>query len=417
MNKLFFDHQISSAEKLFLILKNHGVAYCAGEPRVGKTATALKVKSLMRVNSCLVLTKKAAIKGWESEINRVGIPVDLVTNYEQAKKIKKKFDLVILDEAHNLGKVGKINQRIKDIKKLVGDADILCLSGTPVVESPLAIFHQFFISEKTPFKHKNFYSFFREWGISQPIWISGRMIESYKACRPELVDEIGRYTVTITKEEAGIDSSNIEHIKHEIPLGERSVLLIDSAVRNKVGFLDGSTMMLETESAVRSYIFQMEFGAYTDQSENGKIHFIHDDVVNYLSINFNMRNVAVMCHYKSTKFLLGHHFPFTPIYSSSAHAEGVDLSHHKDLIIIGTDFSGAKHIQRIERQSNLLKNSKRRLHFITTSHGLSSEVLDSVSLKKSYNINHFRKWMTGIVRSRNSEEDFRLAKEPRFLGG
>ena len=92
MDKLFFDHQRNAAENLLPLIKTRGVAYCAGEPRTGKTATALLVKHLLRVESCLVLTKKAAIKGWESENNRVGIGVDLVTNYEQAKKIKTKFE-------------------------------------------------------------------------------------------------------------------------------------------------------------------------------------------------------------------------------------------------------------------------------------------------------------------------------------
>ena len=416
MGNLFFSHQKNAAEKLLPMLKKTGVAYCAGEPRTGKTATALLVKHLMRPEKCLVLTKKAAIKGWESEINRVSISVDLVTNYEQAKNIKQKFDLVILDEAHALGKVGKINQRIKDVKRLVGDAKILCLSGTPVVETPLSIFHQFFVSSKTPFKNKSFYDFFREWGISEPIWIAGRMIESYKVCKPELVDEIGKHTVTITKADAGIDEKNIEHVRHNIPLSPKAIQILDNAVRQKTGLLERGFTMLETESAVRSFVFQAEFGAYTDQ-EAGTVNMLHDDLITYLSINFDMRSAAIMCHYKSTKYLIAEHFPFTSIYSSSAHAEGVDLSHHKDLIIIGTDFSGSKHIQRIERQSNLMNYKKRRLHFITTSHGLSGAVLDSVSQKKDHNILHFRKWMAGIVGSHDSEEDFKLAQERRLLGG
>ena len=409
MEKLFFEHQKNAAESLLPLIRNRGVAYCAGEPRTGKTATALLVKHLLRAESCLVLTKKAAIKGWESEINRVGIDVDLVTNYEQAKKIKTKFDLVILDEAHALGKVGKINQRIKDVRKLVGDSRILCLSGTPVVESPLAIFHQFFVSSRTPFKHKSFYDFFREWGISEPIWVAGRMIESYKACKPELVDEIGNYTITITKQDAGIKSNMVEHIRHEVPLRPRTIKLIDDAVRQKIGVLSIGYTMLETESAVRSYVLQAEFGAYTDQQES-KVNLLHNDVIDYLSTNFEMRKAAVMCHYKSTKYLLGECFPQTSIYSSAAHAEGVDLSHHNDLIIIGTDFSGAKHIQRIERQSNLMATKKKRLHFITTSHGLSGDVLASVSNKKDHNIRNFRRWIDSFVGSDDPEKDFGLAQ-------
>jgi len=402
----FLPHQEIAAHNLAQIFKKSGVAYLAGEPRSGKTATALKTTQLIGAKNVLCLTKKNAISGWEKEMERVGIRLALVTNYEQAKKISSGFDLVILDEAHALGKVGKINQRIKDVKKTVGNSPILALSGTPVVETPLAIFHQLYVSTKTPFKHRNFYDFFRHWGINNPVWIGGRVIESYKMCRPELVNEIGKFTVTITQKDAGIKSSLIDHRTHKIKLSHKAKMILDEAKTDLGITVKGDWIPFESHTALRSFIHQAEFGAY--KMPDGKIAYFHTDLVDFLRGRFQMEQAAVMCHYHSTKYLIAEHFPKTEIYSSNAHSEGVDLSHHKNLIIIGTDFSGAKHIQRIERQANIMREKQRTLHMIVTQEGISNDVLAALADKRDYNISAFKKW-ADAKRSKNSETDFKLA--------
>lgn len=403
----FLPHQEIAAHNLAEIFKRTGVAYLAGEPRSGKTATALKMMELVGAKNVLCLTKKNAIGGWKKEMSRVGIEIAMVTNYEQAKKISAGFDAVILDEAHALGKVGKINQRIKDVKKVVGKSPILLLSGTPVVETPLAIFHQFCVSTKTPFRHRSFYDFFREWGIARPVWVGGRAIESYKMCRPELVKEIGKYTVTITQADAGIKADLVQQRIHSMSLGPTARGVLNQARVESGIDVDGTFVPFESHTALRSFIHQAEFGAY--KMPDGKIAYFHTDLVHFLRGRFEMDSVAVMCHYHSTKFLIAEHFPKTPIYSSNAHSEGVDLSHHKNLIIIGTDFSGAKHIQRIERQANIMREKQRMLHMIVTPEGISADVLAALTDKRDYNISAFRKWSGSGERGDNSKTDFELA--------
>jgi superfamily II DNA or RNA helicase len=70
-----------------------------------------------KIDSVLVLTKKAAIGGWEKFIdgNELLKHKYKVTNYEQAHKLNPShYDLVIIDESHNLGNIGKPSPKNKD---------------------------------------------------------------------------------------------------------------------------------------------------------------------------------------------------------------------------------------------------------------------------------------------------------------
>ena len=153
-------HQIEKSEELWEILKVKGYCYLAGKPRSGKTLTAiLTAEKSDKVSSVLVLTKKAAIPGW--------LPFTVgrkhkytVINYEQVGSIVNNkfmlklnpddYQLVIIDESHNLGAIPKASNRIKVIQKLCWHMPHIHLSGTAIVESPCSIYPQMSISKYNP---------------------------------------------------------------------------------------------------------------------------------------------------------------------------------------------------------------------------------------------------------------------------
>ena len=180
-----FPHQVKFANLAYSILKELGYVYIAGKPRCGKTYTSILIcEKSDKINSVLVLTKKAAIPGWVKFIegNTRLKHQYYVTNYEQIgtyDKLKlnaKDYDLVIIDESHNTGAFPKPSGRYKAIRKLCWDMPHIHLSGTAIVESPSSIYHQMFISKFTPFKHKNFYAFHKEFGEPYYIKAAGREI-------------------------------------------------------------------------------------------------------------------------------------------------------------------------------------------------------------------------------------------------
>lgn len=203
----YLPHQVAASNAATNILRHHGLAYIFGQPRSGKTATAIRLVEMSKKRSVLVLTPKNAIGGWKSELARTGaVKQYTITNYEQVKKLRADdFDFVIIDEAHRLGTVGKPSKRIKEVRAVTFDKAVLYLSGTPITETPLAIYYQLSATKHSPFnQYATFYKFFRDYGIPDPIWIGGRSVESYKKYRPEVLEVIEPYIVRMTQADAGI---------------------------------------------------------------------------------------------------------------------------------------------------------------------------------------------------------------------
>jgi superfamily II DNA or RNA helicase len=111
------DYQIVNANKMIDILKKYNIVYLAAEVRTGKTLTSLLTADLLNVKNVLFITKKKAkesiLKDYFS--NNFKFVLNVI-NYEQAVKVTESYDLIIVDEAHNLGAFPKPSLRTKIIK-------------------------------------------------------------------------------------------------------------------------------------------------------------------------------------------------------------------------------------------------------------------------------------------------------------
>ena len=101
-------------------------------------------------------------------------------------------------------------------------------------------------------------------------------------------------------------------------------------------------------------------------------------------------DVVYLTHFRSTREKLRQHFTHAVLLSSISDAEGVDLSHMKDVVIVNVGYSGAKFTQLRERIVNLNRVSEAHIHHIVTDAGVSRDVYDSVSAKKNFNLRAFQ---------------------------
>lgn len=384
---MYKPHQIDAAYKIYQKLSTHRIAYLMGLPRSGKTRVAIKICEDTVLDNILVVTKKAAIPGWLSELGEVGATKNYtVTNYEQVKKLKKDYQFVVLDEAHNLGQVGKPSNRVKDLRKIAYNCPLLCLSGTPIVETPLAIYHQFCVSKFSPFdEFKNFYRFFNKYGIPHQIYINGNKVETYKKSKPELLEAIQPYTVSMTQQDAGIKHI-AKDIVHDIPLNERTKQLIKVIKETQVF----DNIPIDSDIKERLLVHQIETGAYVHE---GKIHRLpNHEFMTYIQRTWgNYReDVAFMCHFQATKKKLEEYLCLPHIYSSNTHSEGVDLSHYSTLVIVNSDYSGARFVQRRERLTNMNRETPIQIHHLVSSDGISKAIYNAVSQKRDFNMSMYR---------------------------
>lgn len=407
----YLPHQISKGQEVADILRSKGVCYLAGLPRSGKTRTALYALSLLPIKRVLWLTKKQATPGIQKEIAEVAPAYEVtVTNYEQVTKLNKAdYDFAVVDEAHNLGAVGKPTQRVKDIRAIALDKPVLLLSGTPSVESSLALFHQFCVTKHTPLKYKSFFEFFRVWGVPSPIWLYGKQVEQYKKAKPELLESLEPYFVRMTQDDAGI-TAKAEDVVHRIELSPYTLDLIAQALS---GVMDNS-MVFDSDAAIRMAVHQIEAGAVLYRDE--VIHFANTELVDYIRQTFgDSSEVAVMCHFRSTRDKVAQHLPNVHVYSSDGHSEGVDLSRYKAFVIVNSGYSGAKFVQRRERGTRIDVTEPRLVHHLVSIGQLSERVYDAVSAKRDYNLAMFRK---DLARERHTSKDFKApAFDSELLGG
>jgi hypothetical protein len=155
------DYQVDIANKGVNILKSKGIVYYALEVRLGKTSVSLETARLFGAKRVLFLTKKKAISSIESDYINFGYDKHFelfVHNDESMHKIDGKFDLVIHDEHHRFGSFPKPSLGAKTFKKMFAGLPMIFLSGTMSPESYSQLYHQFWVSNASPFrKYTNFY--------------------------------------------------------------------------------------------------------------------------------------------------------------------------------------------------------------------------------------------------------------------
>ena len=263
------------------------------------------------------------------------------------------------------------------------------LSGTAVVESPCSIYHQMFISKYTPFKHKNFYRFHDEFGIKYYIKAQGRDIAQYDRFKPELLDRINEFTVYMTQEDAGIsrDLQAVDKV-HYVTLNESTKMLYNELQEHQIASVCSNDcrydLVCDSVMKLRTSLHMIESGVV--KVDDQYLMLGNTEKVDYIKDTFgDSEDIGIMCHFVGERKLLEKEFKHAKIYSSSSHAEGVDLSHLKSFIILSSDYSGAKFIQRRDRIINVNGSNTLEVHHILVKGAISEQVYKKVSKKEDFN--------------------------------
>lgn len=153
-----------------------------------------------------------------------------------------------------------------------------------------------------------------------------------------------------TRQEVGIEHEpTVKVIK--ITPAKDTVTIMKAWREDRVITINGIEILGDSDSKVRSVHYQLE-GATLKINDKLSIRTHSNEKVNYIKSNYNLNDIAIMAHFIEERELLRAYFPEVPIYSSDGHAEGVDLSHVKKLLVYSMSFKTSKHTQRIARQAN-----------------------------------------------------------------
>ena len=410
-------HQIEKANSCWATLLKYKYVYLQGLPRSGKTLTVLlTAEKSKRVKSVLILTTKNAIPGWikflkDPELLTTTLTKNYhVTNYEQigrfvlrkesktGKKLKKPvkelqlklnpndYELVILDESHRIGRIGPPKSRYLLLSRLCADMPHIHLSGTAMVESPNSIYYQMNISKYSPFSEfRTFYDYFRVFGQPSAIWLGNKEVPQYKLSNARLLPYVEKFTVRMTQEDAGIPKEVQATDKlHYIILSEQTKQQYNELQREKFLQLNNKILLCDTTMKLRTSLHMIEGGVFKVNED----YFFTGNIekINYIKKYFgDTKDTGIMAHFIGERLLLEKHFKHAKIYSSTADAEGTDLSHLQNFIIYSSGYSGAKFIQRRDRIVNINQSATTIVHHLIVKDAISEQVYNTCSEKHNFN--------------------------------
>lgn len=402
------DYQLSLAYRCADLLKKYGLAYLCLEVRVGKTLTAFKAASLHGAKRVLFVTKLKAVSSIRQDYEAVKPWFDLfLVNYESLHKVTDDFDLIICDECHCLGQYPKPSERTKELKRICRGKPIIYLSGTPTPESYSQLFHQFWISDRSPWNvYDNFYKWFNTFGIPGVKYLYNRQIADYSKTIPDLRETYNHLLITYTQSEAGFESPLEEEIIY-LPMPEKVKWAIDKLKRSKIITVKSGQVILG-DTAVKEMNKVHQLCGGTVKFEDGEAMIIDYSKADYIKGNYQGKKIAVFYKYVAEEMALrtrfGKRIVTDPmefkkgndecafISQVQSGREGVDLSTADVLIMYNVDFAAVSYWQARARLQTKDRVKPALVHWLFFTCGIEAEIYKAVCGKKDFTLSHYRKW-------------------------
>lgn len=406
MEKKLRDYQVDIANKAVEILKVNKIVYLAAEVRCGKTLMALETARLFGANKVLFLTKKKAISsiiGDYNDFNYAQYFSIEVMNDESMHKLTGDYDLVVHDESHRFGSFPKPGVGAKTFKKMFANLPMIFLSGTMSPESYSQLYHQFWVSNASPFrKYTNFYKWANDFVKIKKKYLGSHEVNDYSdADRDKVMSVIKDYVITFTQEQAGFSSEIEEEILYVLmsPLtysmcsklkkdlvveGKEEVILADTPVKlqqklhqmysGTVKFESGNSMVFDSSKAgfIKHRFYGNKIGIfYKFKAELDALKEVFKDNLTTDVDEFNSTDKSIALQIVSGR-------------------EGISLRNADYLVFYNIDFSATSYWQARDRMTTMDRKFN-KVYWIFAQGGIESHVYKQVLNKKNFTLSHFKK--------------------------
>lgn len=404
-------YQVELIDDCVKTLHRYKLVYLAAQTRTGKTFMSLFAAKEYNAKHILFLTKKKALKSIEHDYNLGEFTFKLeLLSVDSAHKASGNHDFVIMDEAHCIGSFPKASKRAKTIKPLVGDLPCMLLSATPSPESFSQLYHQFGISNHSPWSsHKNFYSWAREYVKVTHKRISGLMIRDYsKTFDKKVLIDKKHYMIDISQKEAGFKAKIDERFLN-VKMKDGTCNLFRAIMDCGIASNDFMIVLGDTAAKRKSKCHQLASG--TVISEQGpflldlsKANAIKDDMstsghskavifykfkaeLELIKIAFKTENYDVTDD--PEEFEKRDNVIFTSQFLSGR--EGIKLASSSILYVYNIDYAWLSYEQTKNRIMSFEKGENPQLVFVFSDLDIEKKIYTVVKSKKKYTALHFKK--------------------------
>ena len=397
------DYQLKISAQAAEVLEHKKIVYLAMEVRTGKTLTALNTAKLFGAKKVLFLTKKKAISSIQWDYDNFGFMFDLtVINDESLHLVTDIYDLIIHDEHHRFGAFPKPNKVAQLFKKRYSKLPMIFLSGTPTPESHSQWFHQFWVSDYSPFKqYTNFYKWAIDYVDVKEKRLGYAVIKDYSQAKEQLIRRMTQhYIITFTQAQAGFTTSVNEMIL-ECEMQPITNLIINKLKKNLVvKNTDGQVILGDTGVKLMQKIHQLSSG--TCKFEDGSSKVIDYSKAEFTLQKFSGVKIAIFYvfkeEYNALKSVYGDNLTndveeFDNTDKNIAlqivsGREGISLKNAKYLVYYNIAFSATSYWQSRARLT-----TKERLNnevfWIFSKGGIELDIYKAVLKKRDYTLKIF----------------------------
>ena len=403
----FRDYQKEIISSGVDILNKNKFLYLAMEVRTGKTLTSLGIASEVKAKTVLFVTKKKAISSIEDDYKMLSPDFEItIINYESLHIVMndKRWDLMVLDEAHSMGAFPKPSQRALLVKQIIATnrPKIILLSGTPTPESYSQMYHQVYGIPNNPFREfPNFYRFCDKHVKVKDKKINGLMIRDYSSGQESIVDAMRPYTINYTQKEAGFASETTEEVL-EVEMKESTYKMISRLKKELV--IEGKEEVILGDTPVKLMMKIHQLCSGTIKFESGNSMILDTTKAEFIKDRFKDNKIGIFYKFKEELNALEQVFgdeltteldEFNSTDKNIAlqivsGREGISLKMADYLVYYNIDFSATSYWQSKDRMTtkDRLNNN---VYWIFAKDGIEKDIYKTVTKKKDYTINHFKK--------------------------
>lgn len=403
----FRDYQVDIIRQATDIINRCGFVYLAMQVRTGKTLTSLGIAQKIGSSNVLFITKKKAMSSIEKDYSTLSPDFYIrIINYESLHTVatEKKWDLVVLDEAHSCGAHPKPNQRALAVKSIIekNKPKVILLSGTPTPETYSQMYHQVYAIPNNPFSEfSNFYRFCDKHVKVKERKINGFFIKDYSDGRESILDEMRPYTINYTQSEAGFISEITEEVL-EVSMKPSTYTMINRLKRDLVLQGKDEVILGDTPVKLMTKIHQLCSG--TIKFESGNSMVIDLSKAEFIKEHFNGTKIGIFYKFKEELNALEQVFgdrlttdldEFNTTDKDIAlqiqsGREGISLKLADYLVYYNIDFSATSYWQSRDRMTTKDRPNN-NVYWVFSKGGIEKEIYKTVTKKKDFTVNHFKK--------------------------
>ncbi len=398
------NYQTRLSKEAAEILQRKKIVYLAMEVRTGKTITALQTAENYGAKNVLFLTKLKAFSSVQSDYDNINFTFKLtIANDESLHKVTGEFDLIIHDEHHRFGAFPKPNTTAKLFKKMYGNLPMIFLSGTPTAESYSQWYHQFWVSDYSPFTQPTFYKWANDYVNVKVKHLGHGKVNDYTDARKKDFWHLIRYYIlTFTQVEAGFSTQVNENVLYcdmdAITYKIIEKLKKDLVVQNK----EGQLILADTSVKLQQKLHQLYSG--TCKFEDGTSKVIDLSKAMFIDNHFKGQKIAIFYkfveEFNALKNIFGNRLTndleeFNTTDKNIAlqivsGREGISLAKAKYLVYYNIDFSAVSYWQSRDRLTTMDRKVN-DVYWIFSKDGIESKIYASVIKKKDYNNETFKR--------------------------